>query len=380
MSPTSLCLTGNDSLLQTSLHLGECSALNHMFWEIFTSHIKTLAPTEVSLSSPSHLIQRLRNSQKLQDLFNLVDFVSSAESVEWMCCALDHGSTVTIFCLPERFYSLNKDSPYLLPLILVQCHQAQILSTNPDLPATNMDADTFIQFDLRLETPRDMTKLDTNTADILSKLHSFHTRLYLHLVHSALINNLPISPQDFHVGLELCQHCTLLVDITPLISALCSHSKTSLSSGSEVGVVTPPLPSHILSQLLSNALSKFQWTLSLHLAAMEETMDKSGSCCSQMSLDINQSFLRHLEGVGFRAVVASGLSCYWLNKDPALKSEESDWVSDHVVSLSILIAAMHRSKITLTLSCHLPPRDWSILRRRRRRRKKKRKRRRIVLE
>lgn len=290
--------------------------------------------------SDSHsLIQRLQSSNKLQDFFSLVDFGSSAQSVKWTCHAVSHATSVMIFFLPWGFYSFplagDSEMAALIPLILVQCSQAHMLDPNA---SGSQEADKYFQFELSGHSP-EFTDLDECTSELFSSLSSFHTSSYLQLLQSGLTQGLSVSCVDFLTGLKICKQSTLSVDVTPLLSALCSHAKVTLSSLHSDSSV-PPLKSELLCQLLSAALSKLEWTSSVQLAE-EEGADEWSSICHRWKQEINSTFKRHLEKMGFKRVDQCGASYFWLDEDSHRKSPQSDSVGNHesIVYLNVSLYA-----------------------------------------
>ena len=338
------------------LPLDKCSPLNFKFWHRLYALLQTFAPTHVPLPKASRLVQRLQASHKLQELFSLVGFAASAASVMWKCCALSHDNTVTILCLPcGFFYSSSSSSspnsscsssypcsspradgavalatpsiqPLCLPVVLVRVQQRHVLdplSSSPSSPSPSLPAEEDSCHLLNLlvvvpalpqeEEEEEEVEGQWCQVELLSRVASLHKECYLETLHYALSFQLTLCPQDFLLGLQVCRHSTAAVDVTPLLSALCPHSLSSLPCKPELGSLPFPLETHVLCQLLGSTLSKHKWTVCVRPRTPGTKKASSGSSCSQCSYELNQVFLAELTKLGFKAVPGCGPGYFWLN-------------------------------------------------------------------
>lgn len=342
--------------------------------------LRTVAPTNLPSPKASDLFQRLHASNKLQELISLAGFDESVGVVEWTCCALSHGKTVTILCLPCGFYhyssSLSPSSsslssfsssppctlrggeaisavasspqPLCLPLLLLQVDQEDIL--HPISSSSSLtEADSCLQLDLVASLPslpqegKEKKDCRDHQAELLHRVAGLHKACYLELLHSALTAQLTLSSQDFLLGLRVCQHSTVSLDTTALLSALCPHSCTSISAKPELGLLSLPLQADVLCQLLGATLSKQEWSVSVLARGVQEGEDDE-SLCSQCSRELNQVFLAQLTKLGFKPVSGCDPGYFWLDSNSMTNSMTthgkdrvsrvhqtvSKWVVDHV--------------------------------------------------
>lgn len=313
--------------------LTECSAINRHFWKSICSHVQTLAPTALTLADPAPLLTQLRGSGKLKRLCGLMD-VGAGAGAEWTCTAASNGDEgVIVFLLPRRLYcpasgrKTGEGGVALIPIILLQCCQAQLL--NSDLTDTPPPEDIYLRFDMTTTPPPELVKMAPSLRDLLTQLSSLHSSCYLEQLHSALTCELSVCEQDLLRGMEVCKTSILSVDMTPLLSGLCQHSLTSLppsttSSNTQSDTYTIPLPPHLLCQLLSATLSKLTWTCAVQLTSpsssscggvgLEEGGTSEGPLPCQLHTEqINQAFREHLSQLGFREVPHCGPTHFWLD-------------------------------------------------------------------
>ena len=352
-----LCLLVDVVDTAAGLPLDRCSVLNNLFWQRLYMLLCTLASTHVPLAKPSTLLHRLHASGKLQQLFSLAGFKESAGSMAWRCCAISHDKMVTILCLPCGFFhsssslsqfcscsasssprnSLELDEgmvvaasssvPLCLPLILVQVHLDYILeplssSTSTFLPA---EADSCHRLDLVASLPSLSLGEEGlhGQGDVLTCVASLHKECYLEILHSALTSQLTLSSQDFLLGLHVCQHVTVSLDMTPLLSALCPHCLTFFPARSELGSLSFPLQAEVLCQLLEAALSKHEWSVCVQSRG-ERPRGEGGqekgnneSSCSQSSSELNLVFLAQLTKLGFKPVPGCEPGYFWMDSTSA---------------------------------------------------------------
>lgn len=292
-----------------TVSLEDCSTINNQFWNCLCSHLQTLAPTTVSISDHAPILARLQRSTKLRDLFAVVDI---RDNVQWTCAAMVNADdNLTVFLLPWQLYCPHEGEGRgvaMLPIIMLQCCPEQLL--NSDLIDPCPAEDLYLHFDL-LTRPSQLAEVAPSLKDLLGRLSSLHTSCYLKQVNSALTLHLPLSREDFLRGVAVCQTNILSVDVTPLLSGLCQHALTSFPANAELGTCTVPLPSDVLSQLLSTALSKSTWTCVVQ-PALGPGEEGEGSCHLHTQ-QINQALKTHLAELGFRGVPQCGPSYFWLD-------------------------------------------------------------------
>ena len=294
----------------TGVPLDKCSTLNQQFWHSISAHIQTMAPTSVPLSDHTHILQRLQASPELQQLFAVLDL---QHTVEWTCVAMvTSDNELIVFLLPWQLYSDCRDEGRgvaLLPIVMFQCCQEQLLNSN--LAESRPTEDVYLHFDL--QTQPILTEVCPGLKDLLCQLRSLHTSCYLEQVHAALVQGLLLTQQDFLRGVTVCQTNTLSVDLTPLLAGLCAHSLTEFPSSPELGTKSAPLPSDVLSHLLSAALSKLTYTCVVRGGGREE--GGAGEECQLRTQQINQTFRRHLDKLGLRAVTQCEQAYFWLDNE-----------------------------------------------------------------
>ena len=284
--------------------LGNCSAVNNEFWKLLSSQLlQTVAPTAVPLVNPAPLMQRLRSSEKLQDLFLLVDFESTADSATWICGAVSADEVVTVLLLPKQFWHHAATGNTILPIVVLQYTQ----QLNPD-PNASGPIDNSQHFDL--VTSPVLSTMAASIKEVLTQLSFFHTSCYLQAMHFALTQHLPFCSQDYLTCLQVCKTSTLSVDLTPLLAGLCHHTRSDM------------LTSDVLCQLLTAALSKKVWSCSV-ARAEEVWPQEDSSYCNNSTQQVNATFRQHLLSVGFQGVPQCGPTHFWLD------------ASTHIVSLSV---------------------------------------------
>lgn len=297
-----------DQHAESALVLGDCSAVNNEFWKLLSSQLlQTVAPTAVSLVDPAPLMQRLRSSDKLQDLFLLVDFEGTADSATWICGAVSADEVVTVLLLPKQFWRYAGTSAgtgsTILPIVVLQYTQ----QLNPD-PSVSGQIDSCQHFDL-LTSPVPST-MAASIKEVLTQLSFFHTSCYLQAMHFALTQHLPFCSQDYLTCLQVCKTSILSVDLTPLLAGLCRHTRSDM------------LTSDVLCQLLTAALSKKAWSCSV-ARAEEVWPQEDSSYCNNSTQQVNATFRQHLLNVGFQVVPQCGHTHFWLD------------ATTHIVSLSV---------------------------------------------
>lgn len=275
-----------------------------------------MARTVISFSDHTLLLHRLQRSAKLQEILAIVDF---EEHAQWTCTAMINANDdLIVFLLPWRLYCPREGERRgvaLLPIIMLQCCQEQLL--NSDLVAPHLAEDVYLQLDLLTQPPK-LADVNLSLKELLCQLSSLHTSCYLEQVHSALTQHLPLSREDFLRGVAVCQTSTLSVDMTPLLSGICTHALTTFPASAELGKCTVPLHPDVLSQLLSAALSKLTWTCVLQPApglGEEGRGEDSHNPCYLHTQQINQALKTHLDELGFRAVMQCGPSHFWLDNN-----------------------------------------------------------------
>lgn len=312
----------------SSLPGDQCSLVNQKFWKSLCFHLRTLAPTTLSLPDPSHLLHRLRASVQLREVMSLVGFEDSVVCTEWTCAAVSAGESdsVTVFLWPWRFFFqacgdvVSGKRSAVLPILLLHTTQTHILHPGDASP---QQADVYLSFDLQ-RSPRVLDEVAPVVRGLLTQLLSLHTSCYLELLQSSLAEQLPLCSHDYLAGLEVCHSTPLSVDVTPLLAALCTHCLTSFQP--EEGVSSfhdqPPQPEEgvsklpdvsTLCQLLSSALSRLAWTCSVKQKVEGREDFNTSPHCSLYTNQLNEAFRHHLEGVGFRPVPHCGPSHYWMD-------------------------------------------------------------------
>ena len=284
------------------------------------------------MADTSLLMQRLLGSSggKLLPLFTLGGFEEHGGQCCWRCGAVSVDDSVTLFLLSETIYFLPKDGTAagdtpperrgVLPLLLLQSSHSQLMDVQPL-------EDVFLHFDL-LNPPDLPVEVPASTAVLLSQVTSLHATCYLQLLHSALSHGLPLAPQDFRQGLQVCDSASLCVDATPLLAAHCGHAKTSFLSQPDLEPAPPPLTSDLLCLLLSAALSKRTWTCVLSSADAACGEEGEESHCVHCTQELNQTFCQHLEGLGFKKVTQCGPAHFWLDREMEMSAAESTMVSE----------------------------------------------------
>ena len=238
--------------------------------------------------------------------------------------------TLTIYLIPERLYLPPAEEGVaagrrgLLPLLLLQLSQAQLVDAQAQ-------KDEYLHFDLVGPRPSLPADVPVSTSTILSQMSGLHATCYLQLVHFALSQGIPLHPEDFRLGLEVCQSASLMVDATPLLAAHCGHALSHFTSRPDHTPSPPPLTSELLCLLLSASLSKRNWTCSLAAAANEPPTEEEGkgeeSPCASCTHQVNETFKQHLTELGFREVTQCSPTHFWLDKDAQLTAAESFLVS-----------------------------------------------------
>lgn len=293
-SCTCACL---DIHAESALVLGDCSAVNNEFWTLLSSQLlQTVAPTAVPLVNPAPLMQRLKSSEELQDLFLLVDFEGTGDSATWICGAVSADEVVTMLLLPKQFWYHARTGSTILPVVILQYTQ----QLNPD-PSVSGQIDSCQHFDL-LSSPV-LSTMAAFMKEVLTQLSFFHTSCYLQAMHFALTQHLPFCSQDYLTCLQVCKTSILSVDLTPLLAALCPHTRSDM------------LTSDVLCQLLTAALSRKAWSCSV--ARAEEGggvwPQEDSAYCSNSTQQINATFRQHLLKVGFQGVPQCGPTHFWLD-------------------------------------------------------------------
>lgn len=324
----------------SSLALGQSSEVNQLFWENLYSRLCSLAPTQLQVSALTLLMKRLLHSPRgvLHPLFALEGFEQAGGEGPWRCGVVNVEDSITVFLLAERFYfpSAEEDGAkggrVLIPLLLLQLDQVELMEIQ-------QQEDFYMHFDLAAPPPSLPPEVPSSTTVILSPLSSLHTSCYLQQVYSALSQGLPLVPQDFHKALELCHSTCLTVDATPLLAAHCRHALIHFPSHPEPA--TPPLSCELLCVLLSAALSKRNWTCNLSHVEQgyrEEAVSQI-SCSSRL---LNQTFMHHLNELGFKEVNQCGPTYFWLDRETQLSTAESAMVSEELKMHGLKVVSVSR--------------------------------------
>ena len=187
----------------------------------------------------------------------------------------------------ERKEEEEKDDlpsePFFLPLLLLHCDQDILMDPDPATPTPpTLLPDIFQHLTLALShspspsftqalstlatpittpTPSPLASIDANTlknspdplaklysslaneslGKLVSKLRALHFSSYLHAIHTTLTHKHPVPPAGFYSAVDICAQTTVSLDCTPLVGALCRHSRLSylsplpLSAGRHTG-------------------------------------------------------------------------------------------------------------------------------------------------
>lgn len=334
--------------------LAQCSVLNSKFWESLHKLLLGVAPTCVPLPHSRGLLRRLRSSCKLQNLFSLTGFEGAVEEVEWVCCALSNDDNVSILCIPRGFFhhrprpaptgpsspvvspvsssSFSPCSsppstlkvgestrpvtprPLWLPLLLLQLDHTHFLEV-PTFAPSSRPPDSWAKqdccLDVDLKGPVVFPGEGMSGKGLVPEIGRLHRTCFLNLLHTALGLQLPLSPEDFYLGLQNCQQSCVTMDTTALFSAVCPHSVTSLLDRPDMEALSVPLPTEALCHMLAAALAKREWTTCVGVREGEDVQEEPG--CGQSSSELNQVLLSQLERLGFQAVAGCQHGYYWLD-------------------------------------------------------------------
>ena len=182
--------------------------------------------------------------------------------------------------------------------------------------------DTYVN---KLFSNKDQT-VDTPT--ILSalgdKLKSIHTVAYLHSMHTTLQQGgVPLTQYDLEQGLNICNYTDLVVNVTPLLIAICKHAKF----GDQRDVTTETLASFLEmfgDQRQSSSLSDVCFNGGLEFKKEE---------CQRRESEVNEILLSFLQELGFNSI--EGVGGYFWHLEHHTKLHNEKEVSHLSVCLSI---------------------------------------------
>ena len=335
------------------LDLSLCSQMNREFREELINELSSLAPTEVPLPSSRPLLERLWSSEPLGKLCDVCGITEEDSNTRgWQCFSLGLEGSNVLFFIPSYFSrhgpcneeggDPTQDSPsaFVFPLILLHCSQDLLIDPDPaqpDPPIIQPDVYQHLPFSstestssLPLQRP---PHLPPNVSELVSKLSVLHLSSYLHTIHSVLRRDLPIQPKDFVNALGVCEKTIHAVNCTPLIAALCQHTVVTTPHGEGEGS-TSPLPTELLCQLHSAVSSKLPSSCRLS-PRCEELTSSSPPWCEEWREEIEETFQRYVDGLGFLKVPRCP-GYYWLSR---VKEGEEE-LSSEVSSLALLDSIM----------------------------------------
>ena len=131
--------------------------------------------------------------------------------------------------LPDLFQHLSlalsrSPSPSFLP-----APQTTPIATPTPSPQTSIDASAV------RNSPDTLAKLYSTLAneslcELVSRIRAIHFSSYLHAIRTTLAQKQPVPSSGFRAAVDICGRMTVALDCTPLVGALCRHSRLSLIS------------------------------------------------------------------------------------------------------------------------------------------------------
>ena len=376
-----------------------------------------MAPTEVPLtpppltlpphistpshlpSSPSPLLHRLTSSEPLAELCKLCRISMETAALGWKCFATiqdSDESSVYMILVPSIFFrgeeieteqsasTVNKEGGkltaenggkvvpgetqvgnalaiFVLPVILLHCHQDILMDPDPATPnppsllpdiyqrlhlspsssssspssvfssassITTQDTPSLQSSLSAGEPPSSLQQFYTTLASdglrsIVSKLRAVHFSSYLYSVHTALLLNQPLPPLAFSTAINICRSTALSIDCTSLIATVCRHAQVELQSLNTSHTQLPTQSasgrgSDILAYLLEHLSSSGQSHCRVSFTELGDCLAGVAHCL-QREGELAAMFRQYLLKVGFEEVPGCE-GYYWLRGENAEES------------------------------------------------------------
>ena len=270
-------------------------------------------------------MNRLIQSDKLNSFVQLCKLFQDGSRLLWRCFAYSKDESLSLIftpCFLCPTHQSDVKGSYCLPLVLMYTNLATLLGHNNLMGVHPLPPDTYIN---KLFSNKDQT-VDTPTilSALSDKLKSIHTVAYLHSMHTTLQQGgVPPTQYDLEQGLNICNYTDLVVNVTPLLIAICKHAKF----GDQREVTTETLASFLEmlgDQRQSSSLSDVCFNGGLEFKKEE---------CQRRESEVKEILLSFLQELGFNSI--EGVGGYFWHLEPHTKLHNEKEVSHLSVCLSV---------------------------------------------
>lgn len=304
--------------------LDNCSPLNRLLHSRFLELLQQqLASMNIPVQEPLHVMNRLIQSDKLN---SFVQLFQDGSRLLWRCFAYSEEESLSLIftpCFLCPTHQSDVKGSYCLPLVLMYTNLATLLGHNVFMGGVqHLPPDTYIN---KLFSNKDQTVATPTILSALgNKLKSMHTMAYLHSMHTTLQQG-GVSPTqyDLEQGLNICSYTDVVVNVTPLLIAICKHAKF----GDQKEVTTETLAS-LLEMLGDQRQSSF-----VSDVCFSGGLDFKKDECQRRESEVKEILLSFLQELGFNSI--EGVGGYFWHLEHHAKLENEKEVSCLSICLSI---------------------------------------------
>ena len=291
-------------------------------------------------------MNRLIQSDKLNSFVQLCKLFQDGSRLLWRCFAYSEEESLSLIftpCFLCPAHQSDVKGSYCLPLVLMYTNLATLLGHNELMGGVQrLPPDTYIN---KLFSNKDQTVATPTILSALgNKLKSMHTVAYLHSMHTTLQQGgAPPTQYDLEQGLNICNYTDIVVNVTPLLIAICKHAKF----GDQKEVTTETLAS--LLELLGDQ----RQSSSLSDIWFEGGLEFKRDECQRRESEVKEILLSFLQELGFNSI--EGLGGYFWHLEHHTKLHNGKEVSSlPTVCLSVYLSIYYLSiYLSVCLSVYL---------------------------